>query len=351
MINLSIDEFFWPFVRLSTDVTNIEKNPEKLYMLLMDMIRNSCPMERSKLAILADEIRRLHKESKARKDVKKVAFYEKILGFLDGLRNTGLVYDSLHLTSLDMNELSNARANSLKDYHVQWDIKNHSDAVGNNRLWTQIERAVANTDKIAVVDRYMTLAIIDQAWKIDSDSEKRNMPFLDTLEWLSKNLKVDKASDPNDPMIFIIATFPHDAKEKKHLQRFLRDLDKQVRYFRDDIDFPVSIVIPTSTVESKEYLHLHERFLITTQVIMKSDGGFGLTSTSETTLLVWNSQRVINLFRHLEELNDGLHGKRTLKVAVFSPDEKKWHLESKLPDSFKELVCTAKNRCYSRQSR
>mgnify|MGYP001206722887 CR=1 FL=1 len=150
MINLSIDEFFWPFVRLSTDVTNIEKNPEKLYMLLMDMIRNSCPMERSKLAILADEIRRLHKESKARKDVKKVAFYEKILGFLDGLRNTGLVYDSLHLTSLDMNELSNARANSLKDYHVQWDIKNHSDAVGNNRLWTQIERAVTNTDKIAV---------------------------------------------------------------------------------------------------------------------------------------------------------------------------------------------------------
>ncbi|RLL82409.1 hypothetical protein [Mesotoga sp. BH458_6_3_2_1] len=347
MINLSIDEFFWPFVRLSTDVANIEKNPEKLYMLLVDMIRNSCPMERSKLAILADEIRRLHKESKARKDVKKVAFYEKILGFLDGLRNTGLVYDSLHLTSLDMNEISNDRHNSLKYYHVQWDITNHADVVGNKRLWTQIERAVTNTDKIAVVDRYINLAILDKAW----DSKKKNANCFDTLEWLSKNLKVDKASNPNDPMIFIIATFPGTSEDRNKLQELLRDLDKKVVSFRNDFDFPVSILIPTSTFESKEYLHLHERFLITTQVIMKSDGGFGLTNTSETTLLVWNSQRVINLLRHLEELNDGLHGKRTLKVAVFSPDEKKWHLESKLPDSFKELVCTAKNRCYSRQSR
>lgn len=347
MINLSIDEFFWPFVRLSTDVANIEKNPEKLYMLLVDMIRNSCPMERSKLAILSDEIRRLHKESKARKDVKKVAFYEKILGFLDGLRNTGLVYDSLHLTSLDMNEISNDRPNSLKYYHVRWDITNHVDVVGNKRLWTQIERAVTNTDKIAVVDRYINLAILDKAW----DSKKKNANCFDTLEWLSKNLKVDKASNPNDPMIFIIATFPGTSEDRNKLQELLRDLPKKVKSFRSDFDFPVSILIPTSTVESKEYLHLHERFLITTQVIMKSDGGFGLTNTSETTLLVWNSQRVINLFRHLEELNDGLHGKRTLKVAVFSPDEKKWHLESKLPDSFKELVCTAKNRCYSRQNR
>jgi len=277
-------------------------------------------------------------------DVKKKALYSRLLNCTNALRTKQLTYSSSGLTTVEICDSEKGGGHSLSEYHFGWHISNNQDIRGNAELRSCLQRAVNCTEKIAIVDRYMTLSLIDQAWEEDSDSEKKIKPFLDTLEWVNTELRVDRSLGSNDPRIFIIATFPPYSRDSNHLQRFLVNLETKIDYFGTDITFPIGIVFPMKINASSEYLYLHERFICTEKVIVKSDGGFGLADNSESTLLIWNSQRAAKLFSHLESLNSGFQGKHALKMAVFSPSEKKWRLENNLPDSFMDLVSTAKNR-------
>jgi len=52
----------------------------------------------------------------------------------------------------------------------------------------------------------------------------------------------------------------------------------------------------------------------------------------------------VSALGNLEKLNSGFQGKHALKMAVFSPSEKKWRFENSLPNSFMDLVSSARNR-------